>query len=170
MQDVYMTGSKVDTNKGITPASVPDPENLPIPCGWTILVRPYGVTIDENKTGLILPDEQADYMSYLSNVGRVVAVGPCAWTRPEHRNKQNEQFDWVQVGDFVSYAKMAGAKRKFKDVSFVLLVDDEVLEKLPDPLVLDDDLYKIDIPEDHLTKYNSIHNPNYDSGSAKGNE
>lgn len=157
MSDVYLQGSKLDMNKGITPAEVPDPPNLPQPLGWTVLVRPYGVKVNEEKTSLILPDETIDYMSYLTNVGRVVAIGPCCWTRPEHRDQDGNRFDWVQVGDFVSYAKNSGAKRKFKGVSYTLLVDDEIVEKLPDPQMFDDDTYKIDIPQEHLEKYNSIY-------------
>lgn len=163
--DSYMNGSKIDTNKGITSPTIPDPDNLPQPQGWTLLVRPYPVVQDKEKTSLIIPDEETDFISYLTNVGRVVSVGPCCWNRPEHRNTNNERFDWAKVGDFVSYPKNSGAKRKFKGVSYVLLVDDEIVEVLPDPLILEDDMYKLDIPQEDLEKYNSIYSKN-----TKGNE
>ena len=105
-----------------------------------------------------MPDSDVDYMSYITNVGRVVAIGPCCWTRPEHKDKEGQQFDWVKVGDFVSYPKNGGSRRKYKGVSFVLLCDDEVNEKLQDPQTFDDDFYTLDVPQEHLEKYNTIYN------------
>ena len=154
----YSPTSKIDKNSWITPPDVPDPDNLPEPLGWTLLVRPYPLAMDEQKTTLIIPDSEMEFMSYVTNIGRVVSVGPCCWTRPEHRDSEGTRFDWLKVGDFVSYPKNTGAKRTFKGVSYVLLVDDEVVEKLPDPQVFDDDYYKINIPQEDLEKYNTIHN------------
>lgn len=155
LQGGYTAPSKLDKNSWITDPRVPDPENIPQPLGWTILVRPYPITT--NKTTLIIPDQEIDYMNYVSNIGRVVSVGPCCWTRPEHRDRDGNRFDWVEVGDFVAYPKNSGARRKFKGVSYILLVDDEIVEKLPDPQVFDDDFYKLDIPDEHLKMYNTIH-------------
>jgi co-chaperonin GroES (HSP10) len=113
--------------------------------------------MNQSKSNFEIPDTELDFMSYLTNIGRVVSIGPCCWTRPEHKTSDGKQFDWVQVGDFVSYPKNTGAKRKFKGVSYVLLVDDEIVERLPDPQVFDDDFYKIDIPQEDLEKYNTIY-------------
>ena len=155
MQGGYTSPSKMSSNAWITPPEVADPENLPEPLGWTILVRPYPI-VQANST-LIMPDSDIDFMNYVSNIGRVVAIGPCCWTRPEHRDVDGNRFDWVKVGDFISYPKNTGARRKFKGVSYVTLVDDEVVERLEDPQVFDDDFYTLDIPKEHLEKYNTIH-------------
>ena len=152
----YTPVTKLDKNSWITPPETPCPDNLPKPLGWTLLVRPYPVIANENKSSLLVPDSEIDFMNYTTNIGRVIAVGPCCWTRPEHADKDGKQFDWVEVGDFVSYPKNVGARRKFKGVSYVLLVDDEIVEKLPDPQLFDNDFYKINIPQDHLEKYNTI--------------
>tara|TARA_R110000851_G_scaffold10031_1_gene36688 strand:+ start:5481 stop:5792 length:312 start_codon:yes stop_codon:yes gene_type:complete len=98
-------------------------------------------------------------MNYVTCVGRVVAVGPCCWTRAEHRNMEGEQFPWVEVGDFVAWPRHAGAKHKIKGVSFITLVDDEITQRLIDPQILDDDeeYFKVDIPQEHLEMYNTIH-------------
>ena len=156
MQGGYMAPTKIDKNGWITPPEVDDPDNLPKPLGWTLLVRPYPI-VQSRQSSIIMPESDIDYMNYVTNIGRVVAVGPCCWTRPEHRDQDGNQFAWAQVGDFVSYPKNTGARRKFKGVSYVLLVDDEIVEKLEDPQVLENDFYTIDIPEEHLKKYNTIY-------------
>jgi hypothetical protein len=44
-----------------------------------------------------------------------------------------------------------------------MLVDDDIMEILPDPLVFaEEDSHNINIPEEDLKKYNSIYNPNYE--------
>lgn len=157
LQTSYQSNTKLDKNGWITDPSIPDPENLPIPLGWCLLVRPYPITANRAKTSLIMVDETADYMNYVTNIGRVVSVGPSCWSRPEHRNIAGEQVAWAKVGDFVSYPKNVGARRKFKGVSYVLLVDDEIVERLPDPQVFDEGFYKLNIPQADLEKYNTIH-------------
>lgn len=155
----YQTNSKLSKNEWITNPQVKDPENLPEPLGWTILVRPYPVK-EQTKAGIILASESIDYINGLVNVGRVVKIGPCAYMRPDHKIK-GEQKNWVEVGDFVSWPRHVGAKRKFKGVSFVVLNDDELVEKLPDPMVFNEESFQMEIPEEDLKNYNTIYNPNY---------
>lgn len=158
MQTSYQTPSKLDMNSWITDPSIPDPDNIPEPLGWCLLVRPYPVTQNKQKSTIIMPGTELDFLNYVTNIGRVVAVGPCCWNRAEHRMKDGSQQDWVKVGDFVSFPKNVGQRRKFKGVSYVLLVDDEIVERLPDPQVFDDGFYKVEIPVEHLTKYNTFRN------------
>lgn len=152
----YQSSSKLSSNSWITDPTVPDPENLPEPLGWCILVRPYPVA-QTSKSSIILSSGEMDFLNHVTNIGRVVAVGPCAWNRAEHVMKDGTQRDWVKVGDFVSFPKHVGSKRKFKGVSYVLMVDDEIVERLPDPQVFDDGYYHINIPQEHLEKYNTIY-------------
>ncbi len=157
-QGGYTAPSNLDKNGWITPPTVPDPENLPEPVGWTLWVRPYPVIQDTKNTSILMPEQDINFMSYVCNVGRVVSIGPCCWTRPEHRNKEGKQFDWAAIGDFIGYPKNAGSRRKYKGVSYVVLVDDELNDILRDPQIFDDDLYTLDIPQEHLEKYNTIYN------------
>lgn len=152
----YQEVSKLSKNGWITDPSIEDPDNLPQPLGWTILIRPYAITNNEERNSLIFLDETFDYMNYVTNIGRVVAMGPCCYQREEHKIN-GEQKNWVEVGDFVSFSKNVGSRRKFKGVSYVLLVDDDVLEKLPDPQVFDDGPYKLNVPLEHLEKYNTVY-------------
>lgn len=154
----YQASSRLDKNAWVTDPEIPDPENIPQPLGWCLLVRPYPVTENKAKSSvLLLPDEVKDGLNHVMNIGRVVAIGPCCWSRPEHKDIHGKRFDWVEIGDFVSYPKNMGARRKFKGVSYTLLVDDEIVEKLPDPQIFEDDFVKLDIPESHLKKYNTIY-------------
>jgi co-chaperonin GroES (HSP10) len=155
-QGGFNAPTKLDRNGWITPPEEPDPKNLPEPLGWTLLVRPYPV-VPAKKGSLIMPETDIDYMNYVSNIGRVVAIGPCCWNKPEHRDTQGKRFDWVSVGDFVSYPKHAGARIKYQGVSYIILSDEEVVQRLSDPQVFNNDFYKLNIPEDHLTKYNTIY-------------
>jgi co-chaperonin GroES (HSP10) len=155
IQSTYQTQGRLDANCWITDPSIPDPDNIPVPLGWCVLIRPYPVEQNKLKSSLIMPTAEIEHMNYVTNIGRVVSVGPCCWNRAEHKMKDGTQKDWVQVGDFVSFPKNVGQRRKFKGVSYVLLVDDEIVERLPDPQVFDDGFYQVRIPEADLVKYNT---------------
>lgn len=150
----YQVSGSLQNNDFITDPEVPCPENLPEPLGWNLLVRPYPIET-QTKGGIILSSDEVNYMNTVTNIGRVIKIGPCCWNKPEHGEP------WVEEGDFVSYPKHVGSYRKFKGVSYVLLGDDEIVEKLPDPLVFDNDAQssylRINIPKEHLEKYNTIY-------------
>lgn len=150
--NAYEAKSKLSTNSWITAPEEPDPKNLPEPLGWHLLIRPYPI---KSLSSLTLPGSEVDFMNYVTNIGRVVAIGPACWNRVEHKNKEGTRFEWCKVGDFVSFPKNVGAKRKFKGVSFIILQDDEIVERLPDPQVFDNAYYSMDIPEEHMKLYNT---------------
>ncbi len=153
LENAYESKGKLSNNGWISDPRTPDPENLPEPLGWHILVRPYPVAPSSHST-LITSSSDIDFMNYVTNIGRVVSIGPCCYNRAEHLVDGKKQA-WVQVGDFISFPKNVGAKRKFKGVSFMILADDEIVERLPDPQVFDNSYYKIDVPEEHMLKYNT---------------
>lgn len=156
-----MKAGRLNDNNYITEADIPDPTNIPIPLGWTLKVRPYKVE-EQTRGGIILATDDINSMNTTVNVGRVISIGPCCWNRPHHFNKDGERFDWVKIGDFISYPRHVGTQRKFKGVSIITLADDQIDEKLPDPLIFgEENAFTIDIPKDHLEKYNTIYNPNY---------
>lgn len=157
MSGFYAEPNRLSKNGWITDPSIEDPENLPVPCGWNVLIRPYPITQDEDFSSILMPEDHIDFLNYVTCIGRVVAVGPCCWNRPEHRNKEGQHQPWAQVGDFITYAKNVGARRNFKGVSYVLLTDDDILEVLPDPQVLEGDRFKVNIPAEHLKRYNTVH-------------
>ena len=111
---------------------VSDPTTLPEMPGFHVLVRPSSVK-NKTKGGIFIPDSTKDDMSYLTTVGRVIALGDLAY-------KDLEKFpngDWCGVGDYVCYGKHAGTKLYYQNVKLLLLFDDQVIMRVRDPKDLD---------------------------------
>jgi len=78
MQQVNM-GKAIKNDLWISdPIEVDDPEVLPELPGFHILVRPVSVK-SQTKGGILLPDSTKDDMSYLTTVGKVLALGDLAY-------------------------------------------------------------------------------------------
>ena len=111
---------------------VSDPTTLPEMPGFHVLVRPVSVK-NKTKGGIFIPDSTKDDMSYLTTVGRVIALGDLAY-------KDLDKFpngDWCGVGDYVCYGKHAGTKLYYQNVKLLLLFDDQVIMRVRDPKDLD---------------------------------
>jgi len=111
---------------------VSDPTTLPEMPGFHVLVRPASIK-NKTKGGIFIPDSTKDDMSYLTTVGRVIALGELAY-------KDLEKFpngDWCGVGDYVCYGKHAGTKLYYQNVKLLLLFDDQVIMRVSDPKDLD---------------------------------
>ena len=107
-------------------------EVLPELPGYHVLIRPVSVK-SKTKGGIIIPDSTKDDISYLTTVGRVIALGDLAYL-------DKEKFPagaWCKVGDYVSYGKLIGTKLFYKGVRFILLFDDQITMRLEDPKDLD---------------------------------
>lgn len=149
--NAYAASSQLSNNSWITDPRVPDPDYLPQPLGWTMLIRPYPIIPSEQST-IIRSANEIEFMNHTTQIGRVVAVGSACWKGDRYGGS-----DWVKEGDFVTIPKHVGARRKYKGVSYLLVVDDEILERLPNPQVMiDDGYYKIDVPEEHMKKFNTF--------------
>ena len=111
---------------------VSDPTTLPEMPGFHVLVRPASIK-NKTKGGIFIPDSTKDDMSYLTTVGRVIALGDLAY-------KDLDKFpngDWCGVGDYVCYGKHAGTKLYYQNVKLLLLFDDQVIMRVIDPKDLD---------------------------------
>ena len=132
MQQVQM-GKSVKNDLWITdPEEIADPEVLPELPGFHVLIRPVSVK-SQTKGGILLPDSTKEDMSYLTTVGRVVALGDLAYI-------DKDKFPagaWCNVGDYVCYGKHTGTKLFYKGVRFILLFDDQITMKVEDPKDLD---------------------------------
>ena len=74
-----------------------------------------------------------DDMSYLTTVGKVIALGELAY-------KDVDKFPnggWCNIGDYVCYGKHAGTKLYYQNVKLLLLFDDQVIMRVSDPKDLD---------------------------------
>ena len=131
MQQVHM-GKGIKNDMWVSKGETPDPEVLPELPGYHVLVRP--VTIREaTKGGILLPDSTKQDMSYLTTVGKVLALGDLAY-------KDIDKFpsgDWCEVGDYVCYGKHAGVKMIYKGIKLILLFDDQIMLKVENPKDLD---------------------------------
>lgn len=102
--------------------AVPDPKDPPIAVGYRILVRPYPRRV---KVGsLWIPDSNLEIQDYQNAIGRIVSIGPDAWSDSESR--------WAEVGDWVMFGKYAGTRFTYDKVRFVAMNDDDVIMLLPD--------------------------------------
>jgi co-chaperonin GroES (HSP10) len=131
MQQVHL-GKALKNDLWIEPKETPDPNILPELPGFHILVRPISVK-SETKGGILLPDSTKEDISYLTTVGKVLAIGDIAYL-------DKERFptgDWCQVGDHVCYGKHAGIKLFYQGVRLILLYDDQIIMKVIDPKDLD---------------------------------
>ena len=132
MQQVQM-GKAIKNDSWISdPTEVEDPEVLPELPGFHVLVRPVSVK-SQTKGGIFIPDSIKDDMSYLTTVGKVLALGKLAYL-------DRDKFPagaWCNVGDYICYGKHAGTKLFYKGVRLILLFDDQITMKVEDPKDLD---------------------------------
>lgn len=111
---------------------VSDPTDLPELPGFHVLVRPVTVK-SKTKGGIFIPDSTKDDMSYLTTVGKVIALGDLAY-------KDVDKFpngSWCNVGNYVCYGKHAGTKLYYQNVKLLLLFDDQIIMRVSDPKNLD---------------------------------
>ena len=132
MQQAHM-GNSIKNDLWITDEEeAKDPDVLPELPGYHVLVRPVSVK-SKTKGGIFIPDSTRDDMSYLTTVGRVIAVGDLAYI---DKNKFPTGA-WCKVGDYVSYGKHLGTKLCYKGVRFILLFDDQITMRVQDAKDLD---------------------------------
>lgn len=114
-----------------TDEAIPDsPEVHDIPVGWRVIVRPVAPQA-KTKGGILLTQQTQDSQAMTETVGRLVAVGPQAWGDTERFS-----YPWANVGDNVMFGKYAGKKFEYGGVKYVLLNDDEIIGRVPDPTKL----------------------------------
>lgn len=120
----------------VTDNDVDDPKSLPDLATYHVLVRPVKV---ETKAGsILLPDSFKDDVQFLTNVGRIVKLGPTAFMHTDGHNPTTNPHgkfgcNFAQEGDFVVWGKNRGTKVKIKGVSFVVLTDEELIMKVDNP-------------------------------------
>ena len=110
-----------------TDNDIADPTELPIPCGFRMLIRPVA-PVKKTQGGIILTDKSIEDQSYLNHKGRVIAMGNECYDKSEK--------PWCKVSDYVVYGRYAGSKIDVSGVKMLLLNDDEVLAVLPNPNIL----------------------------------
>lgn len=111
-----------DNKEWITAEDHPDPEKLPQVLGWNLVLRPINVKDQEGH--LIRPEVMREDIRNLTNVGRVLAIGPLAYSDKE---KFGDKGPWVKVGDIVAFPRFSGNRFLFKGIRMVLIEDSAML-------------------------------------------
>ena len=117
--------------KGVYEDETPDPpfEKLPMPAGYRVLVR----TLPAKKmtaSGMILPDNVQEMDNRARRAGRVIAVGPEAYSRTDMKGP------WCKVGDIVVIPRHGPIRMKVEgedgEIELAILNDDEVIATIQD--------------------------------------
>lgn len=111
---------------------------VPRPVGWRILIKPLEIEEETTEGGLVLPSSVVEAKEFMQFVGKVVAVGPDAYSGTRFTSGP-----WAKPGDFVVYNPYNGQNIEVKhDVQsqevekFRLINDDEVRAVAPEPKAL----------------------------------
>ena len=102
-------------------------DELPVPSGWRLLVLPF-TPKEKTKGGILFSQEQLDKARIATTCGYVLKMGDLAY-------KDKNKFDkpWCKVGDWVMFARYAGARLPIEGGEVRILNDDEVLGTIGDP-------------------------------------
>jgi len=111
-------------------------EQLPIPCGWQILLAPIKI---EEKTsgGIILTKSDSTSLETIRFISKVIAMGPLAYTGDKYRAHPNgPATPWCKVGDIISTGQYAGSQipcrtDELGDFYFRMVADDEIKSVIP---------------------------------------
>ena len=102
-------------------------DELPEPSGYRILVLPF-TPKEKTKGGILFSQEQLDKARIATTCGYVLKMGDLAY---KDKDKFNEP--WCKVGDWVMFARYAGARLPIEGGEVRILNDDEVLGTIGDP-------------------------------------
>ncbi len=103
-------------------------DRLPKPTGWRLLVLPFRPP-KKTKSGLYLAEQAVERQQVATVCGYVIEVGPLAYS-------DQEKFPtgaWCEKGDWIVFARYAGARLNIEDGEIRILNDDEVLARISDP-------------------------------------
>ena len=102
-------------------------DQLPKPVGYRILVLPF-TPKEKTKGGILFSQEQLDKARIATTCGYVLKMGDLAYADKEKFGKP-----WCKVGDWVMFARYAGARLPIEGGEVRILNDDEVLGTIGDP-------------------------------------
>lgn len=104
--------------------------DAPTPMLWKVLIRPRPAK-RMSEGGLYLPGQAQDAENHLQYVGQVIAIGPVAG--------KSDKFEgtWdIKPGDWIVFGRYSGQRMTHKDIRLLLIDDDQIQAKLPDPYSL----------------------------------
>ena len=112
----------------LTPDNIGDTvDELPEPSGYRILVLPF-TPKTKSAGGILFSQETLDKARIATTCGYVLKMGDLAY---KDKDKFNEP--WCKIGDWVMFARYAGARLPIEGGEVRILNDDEVLGTIGDP-------------------------------------
>ena len=102
-------------------------DQLPEPAGYRILVLPF-TPKEKTKGGILFSQESLDKARIATTRRYVLKMGDLAY---KDKDKFNEP--WCKIGDWVMFARYAGARLPIEGGEVRILNDDEVLGTIGDP-------------------------------------
>jgi co-chaperonin GroES (HSP10) len=84
--------------------------------GWNLIVVPEPV--DEKRGAIFIPDSVKDKEEIVQQRGRVVSIGPAAFTAADYAGEEPVE------GDAVIFAKLAGFKIQLADGKLARVIQD----------------------------------------------
>jgi len=103
-------------------------DRIPKPTGWRLVVLPFKPP-RKTKGGLFLAEQAIEKQQVATVCGYVVDTGPLAYA-------DTEKFPdgaWCKKGDWVVFARYAGARINIEGGEIRILNDDEILATIADP-------------------------------------
>ena len=129
LEEKYKQEAKEEPHaKRLDPESIKEMvDQLPEPAGYRILVLPF-TPREKTKGGILFSQEQLDKARIATTCGYVLKMGDLAY-------KDEEKFiePWCKIGDWVMFARYAGARLPIEGGEVRILNDDEVLGTIGDP-------------------------------------
>ena len=102
-------------------------DELPEPSGYRILVLPF-TPKSKTKGGILFSQETLDKARIATTCGYVLKMGDLAY-----KDKDKFGEPWCKIGDWVMFARYAGARLPIEGGEVRILNDDEVLGTIGDP-------------------------------------
>ena len=121
---------ETEENDGLDPQNLEQSvvDKLPKPTGWRLIVLPFRPP-KKTKSGLYLAEQAVERQQVATVCGYVIDVGPLAYS-------DQDKFPtgaWCQKGDWIVFARYAGARINIDGGEVRILNDDEVLARVSDP-------------------------------------
>ena len=117
-----------EESKRLDPESIQSViDELPTPSGYRLLVLPF-TPKEKTKGGILFSQEQLDKARIATTCGYVLKMGDLAY-----KDKDKFNAPWCKIGDWVMFARYAGARLPIEGGEVRILNDDEVLGTIKDP-------------------------------------
>lgn len=123
LEDAYEEG-------GLDPAKLDEAvlDRIPVPTGWRVAVLPYRGA-EKTKGGIVLAEETKSRNQLSTVCGYVLKVGDLAYMDAD----KFPNGPWCKQGDWVIFARYAGARLAIDGGEIRILNDDEIVGIVNDP-------------------------------------